>query len=153
MTPDSLDALRDIHLPPAPAFWSVPEWVFAAVALMLLACLWMVRRFMRRRSLRAALRELAALEAAYAREQDATRLARGLSRLLRRYAIARFPQAGAEGLTGAAWLRFLDAHGGKGAFGAGVGMMLAVRPYQADGAFDAAALIALARQWMRANPV
>ncbi len=152
MTAPSLDALRDIHLPPAPLLASVDGWIVAAVLALLVATVWYARRWRRRRTQRAALRALARLAAAHARDADATTLARGLSQLVRRYAMMRFPQAGIEGLTGSAWLRFLDEHGGGGAFCDGVGAALETRPYQACGALDAAALSALVRRWLTANP-
>lgn len=160
MTAPSLEALRDIHLPPAPLLASVDGWLAACILLALLALFaaaiaavfWYLRRFLLRRTLRAALRELARLAGAHARNADTTTLARGLARLVRRYAMTRFPQAGIEGLTGTAWLRFLDSHGGAGAFCHGVGAALDARPYQPGGALDQAALIALVRRWLKANP-
>lgn len=149
MTPTSLDALRDIHLPPPPA---VLPAVCLLVALSVIAVAGYVLWRRRRRSLHTALRELARLSAAYASDGDATALACGVSRLLRRYAVSRFPQACAAGLTGRAWLRFLDAHGGDGAFCDGVGTVLETRPYQRSGPVDAEALIVLTRRWLKANP-
>lgn len=156
-TVPSLDELRDIHLPPPPYLTTlVPEgWeavlVVAALALVV-AALWGLLRFLQRRRLRCALRELAGLAAEHRRDGDATRLAAGLSRLLRCYAVARFPQTEVCGLTGNDWLRFLDAHGGQGAFAEGAGAALAWRPYRAAGEVDAAALIAVVRRWLQANP-
>lgn len=156
-TAPSLDELRDIHLPPPPYLTTlVPEgWeaalVVAALALVAAAC-WGLRRFLQRRRLRCALRELAGLAAEHRRDGDATRLAAGLSRLLRRYAVVRFPQAEVAGLTGGDWLRFLDAHGGQGDFVEGAGAALASRPYRAAGEIDAAALIAVVRRWLKVNP-
>lgn len=154
-TAPSLDALRDIHLPPLPMLETVNGWLATAALILFVAALaaaiWSAQRFFRRRTLRVALRDLARLSSAHARGADTTRLARGLSQLLRRYAMTRFPQAGIEGLTGSAWLRFLDAQGGGGAFCHGVGAVLETRPYQADGALDAPALIALVRRWLKAN--
>lgn len=149
---DPLDALRDVHLPPAPAWWAVPEWAFAAAACALLLLLWQALRAVRRKELRAALRAVAELESAYTQDRDTTRLVSGVSRLLRRYAIARFPHAGIEGLTGTAWLRFLDAHGGKGAFTSGAGAVLETRPYQLRGGVDTTALLAAVRRWLKENP-
>lgn len=153
MTAPSLDALRDIHLPPVPVLvTALPPWWLAAAALALLAAaVWYLRRWVRLHPLRSALQELAVLAAAHARDADTTRLARGLSKLLRRYAMARFSHASIEGVTGSAWLAFLDTHGGNGAFAEGVGAALDARPYQASGAFDAAALIALVGRWLKAN--
>lgn len=152
MTAPSLDALRDIHLPPAPALATVDWWLITAAVMLLAAVGWAMHHFVRRHHLRMALRELRRLTAAYAHDGDATRLATGLSRLLRHYAMMRFPQDGIAGITGPAWLDFLDIHGGGGAFGSGVGTILDSRPYQANGAFDEAALIALVRRWLEANP-
>ena len=154
MTTASLESLRDIHLPPLPLLAAVlPPWWLTATALALLAAtLWWLRRWLRRRPLRAALREQALLASAFARDADSTRLASGLSGLLRHYAVARFTQPGVAGLTGTAWLDFLDAHGGVDSFRQGIGAVLAARPYQSDGAFNEAALLALVRRWLQANP-
>lgn len=156
MTEPSLADLRDLHLPPAPILVGVAGWqVVVALSLLLLvlaATLWWGRRWLRRRSQRAALRALAELAREHGRAADTTRLVRGLSGLLRRYAMARFGDAGVEGLTGPAWLQFLDRHGGGGAFCQGVGSVLETRPYQASGACDEAALLALVRRWLQVNP-
>lgn len=158
MTAPSLADLRDIHLPPPPfAATLLPEgWsavALAAVVLVLFAVLiWAAHRFVRRRRLRRALRELARLAAAHRRDGDETRLARGVSRLVREYAMACFPHAGVAALTGDDWLRFLDSHGGAGSFLAGAGAALASRPYRDSGALDAAALLAAVRRWLEANP-
>ncbi|OWW22681.1 DUF4381 domain-containing protein [Noviherbaspirillum denitrificans] len=151
MNPQALDALRDIHLPPEPAWWAMPEvWVLASVVIAVAA--WLLFRRVRYRRLRHALRALSVLEAAHARDNDAVHLARGLSQLLRRYAAGCFPQAGVEGLTGSAWLAFLDAHGGGNTFTAGAGTVLESLPYRASGSADTRALVEAVRQWLRENP-
>lgn len=150
MPSDSLAALRDIHLPPVPWLWTVPDWAIVAALAVLVAATLGGWRYLRRPQLRAALHELAVIEAAYAEDGNANRLVRGLSRLLRRYAAARFPQAGIEGLTGSGWADFLVAHG-RG-FDAATGQLLAVRPYQAQGDIDGSLLLRQARRWLRANP-
>lgn len=151
-TPPSLDALRDIHLPPAPVLLPPADWLLLMALLGLAAAVWGVARSMRRRRLRSALRELNRITATYARDADTAALARGLSRLLRGYAMARFPQEAVAGLTGRAWLQFLDAHGGGGAFCHGAGAALETLPYQARGDADTATLIAAVRRWLEANP-
>jgi Domain of unknown function (DUF4381) len=152
MTAPSLDALRDIHLPPLPVLvLAVPlVWLAVLTLALLVAAFYLARRWLRLRPLRATLRELAQLGSAHARDADTTRLALGVSGLLRRYAMARFAQPGIAGLTGSAWLEFLDAHGG--AFCHGVGAALEARPYQSSGALDEAALLTLVRRWLQANP-
>lgn len=151
MNPQALDALRDIHLPAPPAWWAIPE-VWVAAALVAAAFAWHARRAARTRLLRRALREVSALTAAHGRDGDTAKLARGLSQLLRRHAAACFPDAGIEGLAGKAWLDFLDAHGGGGAFTHGAGAVLDTLPYQASGETDAAALTGAVRRWLQENP-
>lgn len=151
MNPNALDALRDIHLPAAPAWWAMTEvWVAAGCAAV--AASWIIYRRIRYRLLRHAMRELSSLEAAHALDGNAVRLAGGLSQLLRRHAAACFPQAGVEGLSGGDWLAFLDAHGGGNAFTQGAGAVLESLPYRASGTADTDALLALVRQWLRENP-
>jgi ABC-type nickel/cobalt efflux system permease component RcnA len=154
MNSPSLDALRDIHLPPPPALAAVlPEpWMAAAGAvLVLVAAMWAWRAICRRR-LRAVLRELSRLAAAHRQDGDTTRFVAGLSRLLRRRALECYPEAGVAGLTGTVWLDFLDAHGGGEAFRHGAGAVLEWRPYTHQGPVDEAALVALVRRWLKANP-
>lgn len=151
MNADALKSLRDIHLPPEPLWWQTAEcWMAAGVIVVVLG--WAAYRFATRRRLRAALNEVALLHAAYRVNGDAVALARGLSGLLRIYAVARFPDAGVEGLAGSTWLQFLDAHGGKGEFMNGVGATLERLPYQAAGAVDADALTALVCAWLQEHP-
>ncbi|HEY3326507.1 MAG TPA: DUF4381 domain-containing protein [Novimethylophilus sp.] len=154
MTAPALSALRDIHLPPPPLLaspWLMAIVIVMAIAPAIAAC-WVAYRTLRRRRLRAALRELARLETTYSRDGDTTRLVSGLSQLLRRHALACFPQPAVGGLSGSDWLRFLDNTGGGGKFASGVGTALASRPYRSHGAVDEAALIALARRWLKENP-
>lgn len=151
MNPQALAALRDIHLPSSPAWWTIPELWLAAVCMAALAG-WLGWRHRRNRLLHCSLRELARLSETHARDGDAVRLARGLSQLLRHHAAACFPQAGVEGLAGSAWLAFLDAHGGQGLFTQGAGAILESLPYRAGGTADTGALLAAVRHWLRENP-
>lgn len=153
----TLADLRDIHLPPPPeaiGFFSDDRlWgVVVAMALVLVAALLAlaVWRF-RRRALRAALAEIEVARQAYGADQDATALARALSRVLRRHAVTRFPQA--AGLIGDAWLAFLDAHG-PGGLGGDSGWLLAELPYRpmADPPVDPTPLVEQVCQWLRSNP-
>lgn len=151
----SIDQLRDIHLPPPPDMWPpVPIVLLLALAVALIAA-WTVRRYRRQAPLRRALHELNALSRAHASTPDPVALARGVSRLLRRYARSRFPHENVAGLAGADWLRFLDAHGPHGDFTRGPGAVLEELPYRAPGtsgeSVDAEALLRITRQWLRSN--
>ena len=79
-------------------------------------------------------------------------VARRLSRLLRRYALTRFPRREVAGLAGDDWLRFLDAHGGDNSFTQGSGRVLQDIPYRpgAD-TTTLAELAALVRNWIVHN--
>jgi hypothetical protein len=155
MTNDPLAGLRGYHLPepvtwwpPAPGWWLLTGLALIGVALLLYGAY----RYRRRGALaRQARAELAALQAAFERERDPVALARGLSRLLRRFALARFPRQEVAGLTGEAWLAFLDTHGGEGRFRDGPGRVLIDAPYRLAATVPADALTALAGDWIRRN--
>lgn len=157
MIPPSIDQLRDIHLPPPPAAWPPAPgwWVLLAAGTAVAA--WLAYRHRRGKPLRTALRDLDAVARAHTQTHDAVELARGICTVLRSYARRRFPDARIAGLSGPAWLAFLDAHGGHGAFGAGAGAVLDTLPYRPATAApalsqgEAEALLALARRWLRSN--
>lgn len=151
----SIDQLRDIHLPPSPDMWPPTPVVLLIALTVILFTTWTVRRHIRQAPLRRALRELDVVARSHAAAPDPVALARGISRLLRRYACCRFPRENVATLAGTDWLHFLDAHGTHGAFTRGPGAVLDELPYRAPGTsgagLDASALILLARQWLRRN--
>jgi LPXTG-motif cell wall-anchored protein len=153
--PDPLAGLRGYHLPDAVSWWPpAPGWWLLAGLLVLAAgvAAWLfVRRRRRRAALRAALAELDALTGELA-ALDPADFARRLSRLLRRYALTRYPRREVAGLTGEAWLRFLDTHGDAQVFTRGRGRLLQEAPYRPSA--DAAALrdlAAVSRDWILRN--
>ena len=104
--------LRDLHLPDAVGWWPLaPGWwvllVVLAVALVYLGWLW-YRAWVFNAPRRYALRELARLEAEYLEHRDPVLLGKQLSELLRRGMLAYAPREEVAGLTGDAWLAFLD---------------------------------------------
>jgi creatinine amidohydrolase/Fe(II)-dependent formamide hydrolase-like protein len=102
--------LRDIHLPAAHWWPPAPGWWLLAALLLLVvvAAAWWFRRFARNASLRAAMREIDALEAARAHGGNNAQLAEGASRLMRRVALRVAPAVAAQ--TGEAWRAFVDRH-------------------------------------------
>lgn len=158
VTSDPLAGLRPYQLPDPVGWWPPASgwWLFALLVLALAAGLlwwWRRRRRAREASVQAE-RELEALCVAFTRDGDALALARGCSRLLRRLAVARFGRTPAAGLTGEAWLAFLDARGGGETFRFGVGRVLLDAPYRHPhdghgGTLDASALCAAVRAWIR----
>src|SRR5690606_17968285 len=111
--PDPLAQLRDIHLPDMPGFWPPAPgwWILAAVVLMALTTAWWLRR--RRRRQQAYRRQARlALKRAWAEclsSKDTNRYTHRLGQILRRTAIAAYPQHKVGSLTGSQWLQFLNA--------------------------------------------
>ncbi len=142
--------LRDIHLPPDPAWWPpAPGW-WALAALILLALVigvWQWRRYRRTRRLRQqVLLELDQLTLRHHRDGDASALASELHQLLRR--VARQHDALATKQRGDAWQRTL-ARMPVDAATLDVLLALDQQIYRADVAFDHAAAVTAVRQWLR----
>ena len=143
--------LRDIHVPVAPSAWPPASgwWLLALLVLVALVLLgrrgWRHWRRVRRRE--RILRELNDLHG----QPCGPRLIGGVSALLKRVALSRFPRLDVAALTGSDWLAFLDRTGGDGGFQRGVGRVLAEGPYAPAPECDADALLTLARTWLRRN--
>lgn len=143
--------LRDIHAPPTPELWPpAPGWwvlLGLGLALLVLGCWWLYGRYRITQRRRRILDELSRL----GEWHTGPALAAEVSALLKRVALARYPRTQVAALTGPRWLELLDSKGGGGRFAAGPGRVLAEGPYAPDADFDAAALLALARDWIRRN--
>lgn len=158
MNPQDAPQLRDIHLPPEPAWWPpAPGWWLLAIALLALLA-WLLVRARRawriRRWRRLLLAELDRAVNEHASHPDPARFAAAVSRLLRR--AARQLDARAAALQGEEWLAFLDSRWAGGApatFGALARSALVDAPYRPPGdhalqEFDDAALARLAHAWL-----
>ncbi len=104
-----LSALRDIHLPDPVSWWplAIGWWVLIGFAvLVILRVAFMDRQ---RRKLRAfALAEVDRLAGDCRKGSNSSHLATGLSVLLRRVALVRFPDDQVAALHGNAWIDFLS---------------------------------------------
>lgn len=111
MAPTELP-LRDLHLPEPIGWWPLaPGWWFViAVAVLILA--WIAVRAWRQYKFNAprrfAIRSLANVEAEYLSHRNLVRLGKQVSELLRRGMLAYAPRHKIAGLTGEAWLEWLD---------------------------------------------
>lgn len=158
MNPSEDLQLRDIHLPPDPAWWPPAPgwWVLALLAVVISAWLaWRVRRRMREhRWQRLLARELDRVLADAG--EDAALTIAGLSRLLRRVARMRDPQAAA--LQGRDWLAYLDrglpVESGHGSFARHEQLLVDAQfraprdPALHDVDVDVHALASLVRTWL-----
>ena len=150
---DPLDQLKDIHLPPLVDWWPpAPGWWLLAV-LVLAGLAWVIL-YLRRRAAKPDLRreaesELRQIESAWREHQDDARLAAELSALLRRIAISLYPETDVAGMTGEAWLRWLDGRMGEEAFEKGAGRALMESAYRPDATLDnPEMLVTLVRRWL-----
>ncbi|WP_058556130.1 DUF4381 domain-containing protein [Thiohalocapsa sp. ML1] len=150
MNADPLAGLRDYHLP-EPLHWWPPApgwWLVALLAGVGLALWWRRQRRRRQRTAASALAlaELAQLRSRWQADGNDLAFLRGLSALLRRYVLARYPADAAAGLTGAAWIDYLrrkcaDAPAAlREGLAGNLGEALTESAYRPAAAVDAAAL-------------
>jgi len=152
--------LRDIHLPDSVSWWppALGWWLLLVLVVLIVALFfWSKRRRQLFKLRNSSMAELDAIYKAYQKQYDAKRFARELSVLLRRVCISYFPTSDAAGLTGTAWLVFLDSllsakHNKSGQkFSNGVGEVLVKAPYQHNlkaSDIDVEALYKLSTEWI-----
>ena len=121
------------------------------VAVLVVLGIWLTRRYRSHRLQRQIMDEIGSLDDCYYNERPGE-FVTGVSTLLRRVALQRYPRERVASLTGAAWLRFLDETGGKGEFENGIGQILELGAYAPEaGEFSTGELLALARRWAKQN--
>ena len=142
MDPEQIP-LRDLHLPAEIGWWPLaPGWwviVAIATALVLWFCWQKFLLWRANRARRIALRELNWIGQRYAQSNDLQQLAKDLSELLRRGLLAYAPRHVVAGLTGDAWLQWLDQGLESPVFAEGAGRLIGSLPYQRQAADDDAA--------------
>ncbi len=168
MNPDPLVELRDIHLPAAVSWWppAVGWWLLLlllSVCLVVAVIWWKHRRrtlrnrqavYTRMEIIDAAMLELSQLEEAIKAGASVITVAAGLSRLLRRAAIrlsADQSDFQVAGITGEAWLRWLDQQWQGDAFSKGVGRQMIQAPYLSESEIEIGAVCRECRGWLEAQ--
>ena len=152
--------LRDIHLP-TPISWWPPApgwWVLLGLLVLCFLSIFMFRRIRKRRSVRvAALKALITISSDFEAQEDTQALVKALSVLLRRICLSYFPRTEVAGLTGEAWLHFLDDcldwQNAPGRFSSDTGRVLITAPYQPNASVDGEKLLALCSTWIHALPL
>ncbi len=104
--------LRDLHLPEAIGWWPLAPGWWVVLALAVAGFVYLAWRWHRAWRFNAprrfALRVLAQIENEYLERKDPVELGKQLSELLRRSMLAYAPREEVAGLTGEAWLAWLD---------------------------------------------
>jgi hypothetical protein len=147
--PPSGPVLRDIHLPPAPAWWPPAPgwWALAALVLLALAVVawfWRGRRRLRKQR-RLLLDELEKLAVRHASDGDVAALAASIHQLLRR--VARRHDEAAARQRGDRWrLTLARVPVATAVLDRLMALELAI--YRPQAQFDAPATLAAARDWL-----
>lgn len=145
--------LRDIHLPAPPGWWPpAPGWwlLLALTAILVALTTWLWRRRKHPPIQKIGLRELSKLENTH--KTNPQHQVREISALMRRICISAFPRSDVAGLTGDAWLRFLDTQMGEHHFTDGPGRVLADAPYRPDAEVDVESLLRVCHDWLQQLP-
>lgn len=125
--------LRDLHLPEAISWWPLAPgwWVVIAIALIGLGLL--LRAWLRLRARGAARRyalgQLNEIVQQYEEHKNPVTFGTEISALLRRTMLAYAPRLDVAGLTGEAWLQWLDQDLAKPVFSSGPGRQIIELPY------------------------
>lgn len=159
MDPEQIP-LRDLHLPDAVGWWPLAPGWYAVIAVLLVAALYLLRLYLRRRARgaarRHALKELARLTAEFEQHGNAVAFSSDMSELLRRTMLAYAPRSEVAGLTGDAWLAWLDRDFDRPRFQGETGRKLLELPYRRPdddlSALDLVDVVAAVRQRL-ATPV
>lgn len=156
MNPEELP-LRDLHLPDMTSWWPVaPGWLLLAVLAVLGLALLIRRAIMKwriNRPRRLALKRLGIISAEFEQGASAVTLGKELSELTRRAMLAYSPRSAVAGLTGDAWLKWLDQGLDDKPFSEGAGRILESLPYmnptRVDDDTDVHGLISAVRSRLR----
>ncbi len=126
--------LRDLHLPEAISWWPLAPGWWVVIALALVALGYLAHLYLKYHSRgaarRYALRQLDALTAEFEQNGDAVAFSSNLSELLRRTMLAYAPRQEVAGLTGEAWLQWLDRDLDRPRFQGDAGRKLLELPYR-----------------------
>lgn len=126
--------LRGLHLPEAIGWWPLAPGWWILMAVLLVGAGLLIRAWLRHRAYtaarRRALKQLEQSRSAYAYHGNPVTLGAEVSELLRRTMLAYAPRAQVAGLTGDAWLAWLDRDLDQPRFREGAGRRLLDLPYR-----------------------
>lgn len=150
---DPLAQLRDIHAPgmievwpPAPGWWMLAA---LGVLLLIAGLTWLFRYWRANRYRREAMRELTQLFEHWQKSEDDLAYLESLQTLLKRTALTSFTREDVAGLTGEAWVQFLDRTTGSQDFSIGEAEALIDGTYRPDISVNIESLHQVAKGWIR----
>ena len=162
MNPDIASIpLRDIHLPEPVSWWPLaPGWWITLGLLVLAAVVGYLLKLARERQqlTKQSLDEFTRLVSRYQADRDARSLLSDISQLIRRVSITQFEHESIAGLTGDAWLEFLDRtmeskkNGRDIKFCGELGAYLVAAQYQKSSSIDEHKLdqlLVLSKAWLQ----
>jgi hypothetical protein len=133
MDPEQIP-LRDLHLPEVISWWPLAPGWWLVIAIVVAGLGYSIRLYLRKyargAARRHALRQFNALTAEFEQHHDAVAFTSHLSELLRRTMLAYAPRNEVAGLTGDAWLRWLDRDLDQARFQSEAGRKLLELPYR-----------------------
>ncbi len=153
MDPQQLPQLKDIHLPADPSIWPLALGWWLLLALSLAIAVWFFftgRKYLCiKKHKRMLFDELAQLEKKLTDSPDKS-LVTETNILLRRLALAYYPNAKVASLTGGDWLKFLDESGNTRNFSRGAGRILIDAPYRSGELknYNGDEFVPLIRKWV-----
>jgi len=153
MNPEEIP-LRELQLPELTGWWPLAPGWWVLIAIAVLGLLWLlyraVRRFKANAPRRLALRQLDLIQRNFERGENAVVVGQSLSSLLRRAMLAYAPRSEVAGLSGEAWLRWLDDGLPQNLFCDGPGRIVESLPYMnpesVDDDTDVGGLLGAVRQ-------
>ncbi|MDO7596499.1 MAG: DUF4381 domain-containing protein [Pseudomonadota bacterium] len=145
-------ALRDIHLPEAISWWppAMGWWLLLVlIPLLVFGAWWLYKRLTRNTTVKSAKRLLATIKEEP--NTDDLQKLQQLSTWLRRVSISLAPRQKSAGLTGRAWLTYLDNGVDGSPFSEGIGQCLAEVQFRqsAPDELDINGLITLCETWLK----
>lgn len=147
-----LQQLKDIHLPPEIHSWpTAPGWI---ILVLLSSCLLIYLIYIgfnhhkRKKTVKFAIEKLKQLKNIANDNTENMNIAIEISTLIRRTALYYFNRNDIAGLTGNAWLEFLNQSGNTRQFTDGIGRLLIDAPYSKHVNTDLASLFDLTQAWL-----
>ncbi len=145
-----LSQLYDVHPAPPVPFWPpAPGWWIITIVLIGGMWWWYRHYYLSQAFKRIALQNLKQLRQDYQHHKNSSQLAMGLSILVRRVALVKFPHHQVSNLIRFEWLEFLNETGQTQAFTEGVGQVLCTAPYQKFSHIDADTLLSEVEKWIK----